>query len=45
MAYDYALSEANPEVWTNVIMIAVIIGVIVVAVKGENWGKKENVGG
>lgn len=39
--YNFAIEGSSSEVWINVIMIAVIIGVIAVAVQGEKWGKKD----
>ena len=42
--YDFLIDGSSSEVWVNVIMIAVIMGVVVVAVNGGNWGNKGNSG-
>ncbi|MCH7850495.1 MAG: hypothetical protein IH845_02520 [Nanoarchaeota archaeon] len=41
MIYDFVIAGTSSEVWINVIMIAVIVAVIGVAVKGGSWGKDD----
>lgn len=36
---DWLSQESCGDVWISIVMILVIVGVVVVAVKGDKWGK------
>ena len=41
LIYGWLSAGASEDIWVSGVMIAVIIGVMVVAVKGRDWGKND----